>query len=99
ENSNGKGMLGSNRFTLLDSLVNEEELVTNTDQIEIMHEFLSKKNDANNMEINGWSEDMKRHYMDKKELFDAAKEIRKNKDVLDDNYGVENVVLKNEMHG
>nr|GEX56163.1 zinc knuckle CX2CX4HX4C [Tanacetum cinerariifolium] len=99
ENSNGKGMLGSNRFTLLDSLVNEEELVPNTDQMEIMHKFLSKKNDANNMEMNGWSEDMKRHYMDKKELFDAAQEIRKNKDVLDDNYGVENVVLRNEMHG
>ncbi|GJW98954.1 hypothetical protein Tco_0180762 [Tanacetum coccineum] len=48
ENSNRKGMLGSNRFNLLDSLVNEEELVPNTDQRKIVDEFLSKKNDANN---------------------------------------------------
>ncbi|GKE54523.1 RNA-directed DNA polymerase, eukaryota, reverse transcriptase zinc-binding domain protein [Tanacetum coccineum] len=72
ENSNRKGMLGFNRFTLLDSLINEEELVPNTDQRKIVDEFLSKKNDANNMEMNGWNEDMKMYYRDKKELFDAA---------------------------
>nr|GEX84912.1 hypothetical protein [Tanacetum cinerariifolium] len=42
-NSNGKGMLGSNRFTLLDSLVNEEELTLNTDQRKIIDEILSNK--------------------------------------------------------
>ncbi|GJT48498.1 RNA-directed DNA polymerase, eukaryota, reverse transcriptase zinc-binding domain protein [Tanacetum coccineum] len=99
ESSNGGGILRSNRFTLLDSLVNEEELVPNTDQRKIVDEFLCKKNDVNNMEMNGWSEDMKRYYRDKKELFDAAREIEENEDVLDENYGVENNVLRNEVKG
>ncbi|GJZ13178.1 RNA-directed DNA polymerase, eukaryota, reverse transcriptase zinc-binding domain protein [Tanacetum coccineum] len=87
------------KFTLLDSLVNEEELVPNTDQRKIVDEVLCKKKDINNMEMNGWSEDMKWYYRDKKELFDAAREIEENEDVLDENYGVENTVLWNEVEG
>nr|GEV03579.1 RNA-directed DNA polymerase, eukaryota, reverse transcriptase zinc-binding domain protein [Tanacetum cinerariifolium] len=98
-NSNGKGMLGSNRFTLLDSLVNEKELTPNTDQRKIIDEFLSNKSTAKNMEMNGWSEDIKRYYRDKKELFDAAQDMEKNEDVLDENFGVENTVLRNEVEG
>ncbi|GKD94282.1 hypothetical protein Tco_1374119 [Tanacetum coccineum] len=98
-NSNGKGMLGSNRFTLLDSLVNEEELTPTIDQRKIVDKFLSNKSTAKNIEMNGWSEDMKRYYRDKKELFDAAQEMEKNEDVLDENFGVENVVLRNEAEG
>ncbi|GJY43525.1 RNA-directed DNA polymerase, eukaryota, reverse transcriptase zinc-binding domain protein [Tanacetum coccineum] len=99
ESSNEGGILGSNRFTLLESLVNEEELVPNADQRKIVDEFLCKKNDVNNMEMNDWSEDMKRYYRDKKELFDAAREIKENEDVLDENCGVENTVLRNEVEG
>ncbi|GJV82670.1 RNA-directed DNA polymerase, eukaryota, reverse transcriptase zinc-binding domain protein [Tanacetum coccineum] len=59
ENSNEKEMLGSNRFTFLDSLINEEELIPNTNQRKIVDEFLSRKNDDNNVEMNGWNEDIK----------------------------------------
>ncbi|GKC98530.1 RNA-directed DNA polymerase, eukaryota, reverse transcriptase zinc-binding domain protein [Tanacetum coccineum] len=45
------------------------------------------------------SEDTKRYYRDKKELFDAAREIEEIKDVLDENYGVENTVLRNKVEG
>nr|GEY53662.1 ATPase, F1/V1/A1 complex, alpha/beta subunit, zinc knuckle CX2CX4HX4C [Tanacetum cinerariifolium] len=41
-NSNSDGVLGSNRFTLLNSLVNEEDLVPNTQQRRIVDKFLSK---------------------------------------------------------
>ncbi|GJU45307.1 RNA-directed DNA polymerase, eukaryota, reverse transcriptase zinc-binding domain protein [Tanacetum coccineum] len=59
ESSNEGGILGSNRFTLLDSLINEEEIVLNTDEKKIVDEFL----------------------------------------IMDENYGVENTVLRNEVKG
>ncbi|GJR52988.1 hypothetical protein Tco_1403509 [Tanacetum coccineum] len=48
------------RFTLLNSLINDEELIPNIDQRKIVDEFLSKKNDNNSMGMNGWTEEMKR---------------------------------------
>ncbi|GKB96212.1 RNA-directed DNA polymerase, eukaryota, reverse transcriptase zinc-binding domain protein [Tanacetum coccineum] len=81
-NSNKNGMLASNGFTLLNSLVNEEDLVPNTDQRKIVDEFLSKGSDDNNGGMNEWNEDMKRYYRDRKEIFDAAKEIKENEDVI-----------------
>ncbi|GKC12333.1 RNA-directed DNA polymerase, eukaryota, reverse transcriptase zinc-binding domain protein [Tanacetum coccineum] len=42
---------------------------------------------------------MKRYYRDKKELIDASKEMKANKDVLDENDDVENTVLRNEVEG
>nr|GEX95869.1 RNA-directed DNA polymerase, eukaryota, reverse transcriptase zinc-binding domain protein [Tanacetum cinerariifolium] len=60
KNNNGRGILGSNRLTLLDSLVNEEELVPTTDKRKIADDFLHKKCEMNNMEMNDWSEEIKR---------------------------------------
>nr|GEY32968.1 hypothetical protein [Tanacetum cinerariifolium] len=99
KNNNEGGILGSNRFTLLDSLVNEEELVPTTDKRKIVDDFLHKKCEMNNMEMNDWSEEMKRYYRDKKELIDAAKEMKENEDVLDENDDVDNIVLRNEVEG
>ncbi|GJW13056.1 RNA-directed DNA polymerase, eukaryota, reverse transcriptase zinc-binding domain protein [Tanacetum coccineum] len=39
------------------------------------------------------------YYKDKKELFDVAREIKENEDVVDENCGVENTVLRNEVEG
>ncbi|GJT55854.1 hypothetical protein Tco_0990908 [Tanacetum coccineum] len=77
ENRNGDGVLGSNRFTLVNSLIDEEELVPNIDQRKIVDELLNRKNDVNNEEMNGWNKEMKRYFRDRKELFDAAKKLRK----------------------
>ncbi|GKA33100.1 RNA-directed DNA polymerase, eukaryota, reverse transcriptase zinc-binding domain protein, partial [Tanacetum coccineum] len=96
---NENGVLGTNRFTLLDSLVDEEELSPNIEQRKIVDEFLSKGNKNNKEEILGWNENMKRYYRDKKELFDAVQEYEQNKDILDENYVDKNDVLRNEVEG
>ncbi|GJV20379.1 RNA-directed DNA polymerase, eukaryota, reverse transcriptase zinc-binding domain protein [Tanacetum coccineum] len=51
------------------------------------------------MEMNDWSDEMKRYYRDKKEFFDAVKEMEENEDVLDENDDVENIVLRNKVEG
>ncbi|GJT58168.1 RNA-directed DNA polymerase, eukaryota, reverse transcriptase zinc-binding domain protein [Tanacetum coccineum] len=68
ESNNEGGILGSNRFTLLDSLVNEEELVPTTNKRKIANDFLHKKCEINNMEMNDWSEEMKSYSDKQKEV-------------------------------
>ncbi|GKE03986.1 RNA-directed DNA polymerase, eukaryota, reverse transcriptase zinc-binding domain protein, partial [Tanacetum coccineum] len=99
ENRNGKGVLGSNRFTLLNALIDEEELVPNIDQRKIVDEFLSRNKNANNGEMNRWNEEMKRYFRDRKELFDAVQDTEENEDVMDENYDERNNVLRNEVEG
>nr|GEV73506.1 zinc knuckle CX2CX4HX4C [Tanacetum cinerariifolium] len=65
----------------------------------IVDEFLSKQGNVNNKEMNGWNEDMKRYYRDKKELLDAMRMMEKNKDVMGMNDGEGNDVLRNEVEG
>ncbi|GKB61171.1 RNA-directed DNA polymerase, eukaryota, reverse transcriptase zinc-binding domain protein [Tanacetum coccineum] len=62
----------------------DEELIPNTEQRKIVDEFMSKNNGDNNVGMNGWNEDMKRYYRDRKELFNAAKEIEENEDVIEE---------------
>ncbi|GJS99828.1 RNA-directed DNA polymerase, eukaryota, reverse transcriptase zinc-binding domain protein [Tanacetum coccineum] len=99
ENRNGNRVLGSNRFTLLNALIDEEELVPNIDQRKIVDEFFSRNKNANNGEMNGWNEEMKRYFRDKKELFDVVQDIEENEDVMDENYEERNNVLRNEVKG
>nr|GEW70183.1 hypothetical protein [Tanacetum cinerariifolium] len=61
--------------------------------------ILSKKNDDNNVGMNGWTKEMKRYYRDIKELFNAAKEIKRNKDVMEEDCDEGSNVLKNEVEG
>nr|GEV63083.1 RNA-directed DNA polymerase, eukaryota, reverse transcriptase zinc-binding domain protein [Tanacetum cinerariifolium] len=67
--------------------------------VRIVDEFLSKQGNVNNKEMNGWNEDMKRYYRDKKELLDATRMIEKNEDVMGMNDGEGNDVLRNEVEG
>nr|GEV16136.1 RNA-directed DNA polymerase, eukaryota, reverse transcriptase zinc-binding domain protein [Tanacetum cinerariifolium] len=63
----------------------------------IVDEFLSKKNDDNNVGMNGWTKEMKRYYRDIKELFNAAKEIERNKDVMEEDCDEGSNVLRNKV--
>nr|GEX12402.1 RNA-directed DNA polymerase, eukaryota, reverse transcriptase zinc-binding domain protein [Tanacetum cinerariifolium] len=90
---------GSRNFKDNDKEFNEEELVPNTDQRKIVDEALSKGSDDNNGGVNEWNEDMKRHYRDRKELFNAAKEIEENEDVMEEVCIESNNVLRNEVEG
>ncbi|GJR54688.1 hypothetical protein Tco_1405209 [Tanacetum coccineum] len=89
------------RFTLLDSLVNEEDLVPNKNQRKIVDEVLSKESNGKgkNGERNGWTEEMKRYYKDRKEMFDAAKYLKENEDVLEEDGDENNNVLRNMVEG
>ncbi|GKD78583.1 ATPase, F1/V1/A1 complex, alpha/beta subunit, partial [Tanacetum coccineum] len=90
------GILGSNRFTLIDSLINEDDLVPNTNQWKIVDEFLNKEIIGKSGDRNGWIEEMKRYYRDRKEMFDATKDLEECEDVLDTD-GDENYnVMRNE---
>ncbi|GJR51139.1 RNA-directed DNA polymerase, eukaryota, reverse transcriptase zinc-binding domain protein [Tanacetum coccineum] len=66
--NNEKDNGGSKRFTLLNSLINDEELIPNIDQRKIVDEFLRKKNDNNSMGMNGWTEEMKSYSDKQKEV-------------------------------
>ncbi|GKA35888.1 ATPase, F1/V1/A1 complex, alpha/beta subunit [Tanacetum coccineum] len=89
----------SNRFTLLESLVNEKDLIPTTEQRKVIDEFLYKKIDASESEMSGWNAYMKRYFKDMKELFHVAKELEKGEDVIDEQSDVENYAIKNEVNG
>nr|GEU50183.1 zinc knuckle CX2CX4HX4C [Tanacetum cinerariifolium] len=72
----------SNRFSLLDSLINEEDLVPNVKEREEVDVFLKKKLEPTTTDKERWSTNMKRYYRDKKELMDAAEECELEKDVV-----------------
>ncbi|GKA86412.1 RNA-directed DNA polymerase, eukaryota, reverse transcriptase zinc-binding domain protein [Tanacetum coccineum] len=99
EGNNRDGILGSNRFTLLDSLINEEDLVPNTEQRKIVDEFLSKGSNGNDGERKDWTEEMKRYYRDRKEMFDATKDLELNEDVLEVDNDENHNVMRNEVEG
>nr|GEU76626.1 ATPase, F1/V1/A1 complex, alpha/beta subunit, zinc knuckle CX2CX4HX4C [Tanacetum cinerariifolium] len=77
------GLRSYNIFTLLESLVNEEELVPSIKQIKVVDEILRRKIDVSDSDMNGWNVKMKRYYKDRKELFDVAPESERDKDIID----------------
>nr|GEV18240.1 hypothetical protein [Tanacetum cinerariifolium] len=93
------GVLGSNRFTLLDSLVHEADLVPNTKQRNIVDEVVSKESNGKNGERNGWTGDMKRYYRDRKGMFVVVRNLKENKDVLEEDDDENNNVFRNEVEG
>nr|GEU50184.1 hypothetical protein [Tanacetum cinerariifolium] len=70
----------SNRFSLLDSLINEEDLVPNVKEREEVDVFLKRKLEPTTTDKERWSNNMKRYYRDKKELMDAVEELEVEED-------------------
>ncbi|GJU73415.1 RNA-directed DNA polymerase, eukaryota, reverse transcriptase zinc-binding domain protein [Tanacetum coccineum] len=99
KNNNGKGLRSYNRFTLLGSLVNEEELVPSIEQIKVVDEILRRKIDASDGDMNGWNVKMKRYYKDRKELFNVALELERDEDIIDGHFEAEEYVIRNEVNG
>ncbi|GKD28008.1 hypothetical protein Tco_1234222, partial [Tanacetum coccineum] len=90
------GLRSYNRFTLLESLVNEEELVPSIEQRKVVDEVLRRKIDASDSDMNGWNEETKRYYKDRKELFDVAAELERDEDIIDGHSEEEEYVIRNE---
>ncbi|GKB88702.1 RNA-directed DNA polymerase, eukaryota, reverse transcriptase zinc-binding domain protein, partial [Tanacetum coccineum] len=91
-----------NRFTFLDSLVGEEELIPSLEKRKIVDEFMNKEKEGCNFRKQGWNNEMEKYYKDRKELFDAAKDLEQDEDVdceiqIVDEFGKRNE--KNEGDG
>nr|GEX98194.1 hypothetical protein [Tanacetum cinerariifolium] len=78
---------------------NMERKYNKMDNGKVSHEGSTSVGNSNGKGVlEGWSGEMKRYYRDK-ELFDVIQEMEKNDDVLVENFGIENVVLRNEVEG
>ncbi|GKA37004.1 hypothetical protein Tco_0723569 [Tanacetum coccineum] len=92
---NGKEeVLGSN------SDVNKEDLIPTSEQRKVVVEFLSKGSDAYERHMIIWNIEIKRYYKDRKELFDVAKELEKEEDIIIENHDdAEECAMKNNSNG
>ncbi|GJV49106.1 TMV resistance protein N-like protein [Tanacetum coccineum] len=94
ENMN-KGETSYNRFTLLDSLVGEEDLIPSVDKRKIVDEFMNNEKEEDDYRKQGWDKEMEKYYKDRKELFEAAKDLEQDEDVdseilIEDEFGKRN---------
>lgn len=95
----GIGTESYNRYSILDSLEKEDDLVPSLSERKIIDEILDKKIDANEKEKAGWNEEMIKYYKDKKKMFDVAKELEGEEDVIEGAPDEENYILRNEVDG
>ncbi|GJR26775.1 RNA-directed DNA polymerase, eukaryota, reverse transcriptase zinc-binding domain protein [Tanacetum coccineum] len=70
-----------NRFTLLDSLVGEEELIPSLEKRKIVDEFMNKEKEGCDFRKQRWNKEMEKCYKDMNELFDAAKDLEQDEDM------------------
>ncbi|GKD72323.1 zinc knuckle CX2CX4HX4C containing protein [Tanacetum coccineum] len=73
--------------TLLESVVREEDLIPSIDKRRIVDETMRTKKVISNEDMVEWSDEMKRYFKDKKELFETAMEFEKDENVLEVNKG------------
>nr|GEZ17806.1 copia protein [Tanacetum cinerariifolium] len=64
-----------NRYTLLNELIDKEELILSIEERNVVDEYMNKEKEGENIDRQGWRKEIKRYYKDRKELFDAAKEV------------------------
>ncbi|GJS94754.1 RNA-directed DNA polymerase, eukaryota, reverse transcriptase zinc-binding domain protein [Tanacetum coccineum] len=88
-----------NRYTLLNALVGEDELIPPIDQRKIVDEYMNQENEVCDMESPGWNNEMKKYYKDRKELFDATKELELEEDVENGMQDDGEFGLRNEANG
>nr|GEV61856.1 hypothetical protein [Tanacetum cinerariifolium] len=64
-----------NRYTLLNELIDKEELILSIEERNVVDEYMNKEKEGENIDRQGWSKEIERYYKDRKELFDVAKEV------------------------
>ncbi|GJZ10329.1 hypothetical protein Tco_0545088 [Tanacetum coccineum] len=99
ERSERNRISGTNRFNVLRSLYNKDELNINFEQRKIVDDMISKENDKENEGMEEWTEGMKRYFRGRKEMFNAAKENEENEDVVEIECVEGNDILSNEVEG
>nr|GEZ94748.1 zinc knuckle CX2CX4HX4C [Tanacetum cinerariifolium] len=96
---NEKEVSTYNRFTLLNDLVAEDELVPPIEKRKIIDEYMSRENEVSEIDSHGWSKEMKKYYKDMKELFDATKDLEKEDNTKQGNQFKEELNIRNELGG
>ncbi|GKF15501.1 hypothetical protein Tco_0056963, partial [Tanacetum coccineum] len=74
----------------------EEELVPSVAQRKIVDEYMNKEKDESGIGNQGWSKEIERYYRDRKELFDATKDLEQDEDVECDIHNEEEFGKRNE---
>ncbi|PWA99243.1 ATPase, F1/V1/A1 complex, alpha/beta subunit, Zinc knuckle CX2CX4HX4C [Artemisia annua] len=93
------GVIGENRYAVLESLVEEEVLrLNNEDRIHVDKVFETNVDPTVN-EWDSWNDEMKVYYKNKKEMIDASKKLENNEDVVQDLSQTGESLLRNEVEG
>ncbi|GJZ85805.1 RNA-directed DNA polymerase, eukaryota, reverse transcriptase zinc-binding domain protein [Tanacetum coccineum] len=96
-----RGKSKSNRFTLLNELVEEEELVPSVNEREVVDNFIKNRINPTKKDMENWNSPMIRYFKDRKEIIDVIDNMEEmdSDDVLDEVNGNEKSCLRNEVDG
>ncbi|GJU55795.1 zinc knuckle CX2CX4HX4C containing protein [Tanacetum coccineum] len=98
EVANVKEMGVNNKFTLLNELVDEDELVPNLNERERVDNFVNNRIHPTEKDMEKLSCFMRRYYKDKKEIIDVMDDMD-SENVVEEVNGAERRCLKNEVDG
>nr|GEY38434.1 RNA-directed DNA polymerase, eukaryota, reverse transcriptase zinc-binding domain protein [Tanacetum cinerariifolium] len=93
------GIKESNRFTILESLVNEEDPIPPIRDRKKVNEVIDIRIDPTVNEWESSTEDMNKYYEHKKGIVDTGKELANEEDVVNDIPSIDEGVLRNEVEG
>nr|GEX03803.1 RNA-directed DNA polymerase, eukaryota, reverse transcriptase zinc-binding domain protein [Tanacetum cinerariifolium] len=96
--------IGTNKFTLLNSLVDESKLVLPMNEKEEVDIFLTKRKLSDETVLENWNANKKRYYRDTKELFDVTEDMKfeediESEDIIEEVNEMENNGLRNVVDG
>ncbi|GKD43759.1 RNA-directed DNA polymerase, eukaryota, reverse transcriptase zinc-binding domain protein [Tanacetum coccineum] len=96
-----RGISKSNRFTLLNELVDEEELVPIVNEREVVDKFVKNRINPTEKDMENWNSPIIRYFKDRKEIIDVIDNMEEMdfEDVVDEVNGNEKSCLRNEVDG
>ncbi|PWA66504.1 ATPase, F1/V1/A1 complex, alpha/beta subunit, Zinc knuckle CX2CX4HX4C [Artemisia annua] len=93
------GIIGDNRYVVLESLVEEENLQPSIEDRKLVDSVLETNVDPTVTEWDRWNDGMKVYYKGKKELIDAVNKVLNEEDVVHDLSSNGDSMLRNEIEG
>ncbi|GJY33032.1 RNA-directed DNA polymerase, eukaryota, reverse transcriptase zinc-binding domain protein [Tanacetum coccineum] len=96
-----RGISKSNRFTLLNELVEEEELVPSVNEREVVDNFVKNRISPTEKDMENWNSPIIRYFKDRKEIINVIDNMEEmdSDDVVDEVNGNEKSCLRNEVDG
>ncbi|GKE55775.1 hypothetical protein Tco_1494960 [Tanacetum coccineum] len=79
--------------------IGDEDLILSIEHRKIVDNYMNKENEGDNINSQGWNNEMKRYYRDRKELFDATKEMEMEEDVEEGIQDKKEFGLREEISG